>query len=232
MGYVLSDSVWADICRVSAKAGDTIPVAFGCHVPNMSTQRWQLTAESWAIWTIYIAPIMLHGWFPKEKYYKHFLHLVHLLKLCLKFELPMEKVVKIENGFIRWVEDYERSVIKVMTLDDILTCSNPFGFYYRHDISQLSACPLTIHALLHVGSSIRVNSPVWTNWTFPMERYCGDVVWHVKNQHYLYIGINNYATTSAQLAQLKLHYDLDQELRFGSRPDQDDHTRHIYIWWM
>ena len=114
MGYVLSDSVWADICCVSAKAGDMIPAAFGCHVPNMSTQHWQLTAESWAIWTIYIAPIMLHGRFPEEKYYKHFLHLVHLLKLCLKFELPMEKVVKIENGFIRWVEDYEQSVIKVM----------------------------------------------------------------------------------------------------------------------
>jgi len=47
--------------------------------------------------------------------------LVHLLNLCLEFELPMEKVAEIENGFIRWVEDYERSVITVMT-SVVLTC--------------------------------------------------------------------------------------------------------------
>ena len=137
----------------------------------------------------------------------------------------MEKVAKIENSFIRWVEDYERSVIKVMTLNGVLTCSNAFRFYYQHNISRLSACPLTIHALLHVGSSIRANGPVWTNWAFPMERYCGDVVRHVRNQRYPYIGINNYATSSAQLAQLKLRYDLDEELSFGS---QDNDAGHIY----
>ncbi len=121
MGYALSDSVWNEICRISAEAGDTIPAAFGCRVPNMSTQRWQFTAESWAMWTIYIAPIVLRGRFPEDKYYKHFLGLVHLLNLCLEFELPMEKVAEIENGFIRWVEDYERSVITVMT-SVVLTC--------------------------------------------------------------------------------------------------------------
>ena len=225
MGYSLDDSVWTDICRISAEAGDTIPAAFGCRVPDMSTQRWQLTAESWEVWTLYIAPIVLYGWFTEEKYYKHFQRLVHLLKLCLEYELPMEKVAKIENGFIRWVEDYERSVIKVMTLNGVLTCSNAFRFYYQHNISRLSACPLTIHALLHVGSSIRANGPVWTNWAFPMERYCGDVVRHVRNRRYLYIGINNYATSSAQLAQLKLRYDLDEELSFGS---QDNDAGHIY----
>ena len=228
MGYALDDLVWKDICRISVEAGDTIPAAFGCRVPNMSTQRWQFTAESWATWTIYIAPIVLRGRFPEEKYYKHFLHLVHLLNLCLEYELPMEKVAEIENGFIGWVKDYERSVIEVMTLDDILTCSNTFSFYYQHDISRLSACPLTIHALLHVGPSIRVNGPVWASWSFPMERYCGDVVRHVKNRQYPYISINNYAITSAQLAQLKLRYDLVEELAFGSRPDQDNHVGHIY----
>ncbi|KAF8345262.1 hypothetical protein F5887DRAFT_1061833 [Amanita rubescens] len=209
MGYALSDSVWKDICRISAEAGDTIPAAFGCRVPNMSSQRWQFKAESWATWTIYIAPIVLRGRFPQDKYYKHFLRLVHLLNLCLEYELPMEKVAEIENGFIRWVEDYER-------------------FYYQHDVSRLSACPLTIHALLHIGPSIRANGPVWANWAFPIERYCGDVVRHVKNRRYPYISINNYVTASAQLAQLKLRYNLDKELSFGSRPDQDDHAGHIY----
>ena len=167
MGYALDDLVWMDICCVSAEARDTIPAAFRCHVPNMSTQRWQFTAECWAMWTLHIAPIVLRGQFPEEKYYKHFLHLVHLLKLCLEYELPMTKVVEIEKGFIRWVKDYEWSVIKAMTLDDVLTCCSAFRFHYQHDIiSWLSACLLTIHALLHIGSSVRANGPVWTNWTF------------------------------------------------------------------
>lgn len=74
----------------------------------MSTQRWQLTAESRAVWTQHIAPVVLHGRFKEVKYYKHFLKLVHLLNLCLEFELPAEKVTEIENGFIKWVQDYER----------------------------------------------------------------------------------------------------------------------------
>jgi len=106
--YVLESSVWKEICHISAEAGNTIPAPFGCRVPNMSTQHWQLTAESRAVWTQYIAPIVLRGRFKEVKYYKHFLELVHLLNLCLEFELPEDKITEIENGFIKWVQDYER----------------------------------------------------------------------------------------------------------------------------
>lgn len=107
-GYMLDESVWKEIGHVSAAAGGTIPAAFGCRVPNIASQRWQFTAESWATWTIYIAPVVLRGRFPKDSYYKHFLDLVYLLNLCLEYELPMKKVAEIENGFIKWVTDYER----------------------------------------------------------------------------------------------------------------------------
>ena len=40
-------------------------------------------------------------------YYKHFINLVHLLKLCLKYKLLMAKVTEIEDGFIQWVNEYE-----------------------------------------------------------------------------------------------------------------------------
>ena len=36
--------------------------------------------------------------------------------------------------------------------------------YYIHDLTQTSACPLTIHALLHIAWGIRVAGPVWTYW--------------------------------------------------------------------
>ena len=43
--------------------------------------------------------------------------------------------------------------------------------YYKHDPNRLSACPLTIHALLHIAWGIRVAGPVWTYWAYPMERH-------------------------------------------------------------
>jgi hypothetical protein len=107
-GYLLETKVWKEICSTSALAGNTIPSAFGCRVPDMSTQRWQLTSESRAMWTLFIAPVVLRGRFIEERYYRHFLDLVRLLNMCLEYELPMEQVAKIEQGFIKWVKDYER----------------------------------------------------------------------------------------------------------------------------
>lgn len=106
-GYMLAPPVWKEICTTSATAGDTIPAAFGCRVPNM-IHRSQLTAESQSVWTLYVAPIVLRGRFPDERYYKHFLNLVRLLSLCLEFELSLEQVADIEVGFAQWVKDYER----------------------------------------------------------------------------------------------------------------------------
>src|SRR6266550_3726598 len=107
-GYVLETSVWKEICSISAMAGNTILAAFGCRVPDMSTQRWQLTSESRAMWTLFIAPVVLRGQFIEEKYYQHFLDLVRLLNMCLEYELAMEQVAEIKQGFIKWVKDYER----------------------------------------------------------------------------------------------------------------------------
>ena len=53
-----------------------------------------------------------------------------------------------------------------------------------------------------------------------MERYCGDVVRHIKNRRYPYVNINNYVTASTHLALVKLHYDLG-ELSFERKPRQD-----------
>jgi hypothetical protein len=52
-----------------------------------------------------------------------------------------------------------------------------------------------------------------------MERYCGDVVRHVKNRRYPYVSINNYVTASAHLAQVKLHYNLGK-LTFEPKESQ------------
>ena len=106
--FALEPAVWKEVCAASVCAGDTIPTSFGCHVPNLEKHRRELMAESMMVWTVFIAPIVLHGRFKKEKYYNHFIDLVHLLNLCLKYELPRVEVAEIEEGFARWVKQYEQ----------------------------------------------------------------------------------------------------------------------------
>jgi len=50
------------------------------------------------------------GRFKKDKYYKHFMNLVKLLKLCLAFEIDGTILKEIDEGFKSWVKAYEKQV--------------------------------------------------------------------------------------------------------------------------
>ena len=98
-GYLLGQKVWEAIGEATANAGKTIPAAFGSRVPNIASEKAQMTAETHAIWTLYIAPTLLKGRFVQERYYKHFVELVRLLTLCLEFEITQDEVSDLERGF-------------------------------------------------------------------------------------------------------------------------------------
>ncbi len=84
----------------------------------------------------------------------------------------------------------------------------------------MSACPVTIHALLHIADSIKICGPVWCYWAFPMERYCNRLKPAIKNQRFPYACINWYALEDAQLTQIKAIYNIADELSL--RPQQQD----------
>jgi hypothetical protein len=109
-GYVLAPTVWEAIGQATAKAGDTIPAAFGSRVPNIASEKAQMIAETYSIWTLYIAPTLLKGRFTSPQYYTHFIKLVRLLNLCLQFEITQDQVDELERGFNSWVEKYEEQV--------------------------------------------------------------------------------------------------------------------------
>ncbi|KAF9461336.1 hypothetical protein BDZ94DRAFT_1372398 [Collybia nuda] len=175
-GYVLAPTVWEAIGEATANAGNTIPAAFGSRVPNIASEKAQMIAETYSIWTLYIAPTLLKGRFTNPQYYKHFIKLVRLLNLCLQFEITQDQVDELEMGFNSWVEKYEE-------------------LYYNHDPMCVSTCPLTIHALLHIAPTIRAMAPVWAYWAFPMEHYCGDLLCHIKSRRFPYPNINKYVTS-------------------------------------
>ena len=84
--------------------------------------------------------------------------------------------------------------------------------YYQYSPSRLSACPLSIHALLHVVDGIEAAGPVWTYWAFPTERFCGRLLPEIRSRRHPFSNIDNFVVASATLSQIKILYNLDEEL--------------------
>ncbi|KAF7783322.1 hypothetical protein Agabi119p4_2698 [Agaricus bisporus var. burnettii] len=207
--YVMEPHVWNDIGVATAAAKTTIPSAFGAPVPNIATHRSQMTSEMYSNWTLFIAPVVLRDRFKKDKYYKHFMRLVDLLKRCLAFEFTAEDIVNIDEGFQKWVRDYER-------------------FYYQYEPRRLATCPLTLHALLHIAWGIKVAGPVWTYWAYPMERHCNTLLPSIRSRRHPYASINAFVVATAQLDQICLTYNLYKELSL-SLLREDEETASIHI---
>ncbi|KAJ8090928.1 hypothetical protein PM082_024852 [Marasmius tenuissimus] len=152
-----------------------------------------MMADAYSFWLQHLGPVLLENHFPRPVYYKHFIKFVKLVRLCLEFKLEPAQVEEIRNGFKAWVEEYEK-------------------LYYQHDPDRVRACPLTLHALLHIVDGLEWVGPVWTYWAFPMERYCGRLQPAIKSRHHPFAAINNYITSFAQLSHIKVMYNLHYKL--------------------
>ncbi|KAI0371378.1 hypothetical protein BV20DRAFT_1035360 [Pilatotrama ljubarskyi] len=206
--YQFPSAIWDEIGCSSAASGDFIPFIFGPRPPNVASDKMSWTAELRSLWTLYVAPVVLRGRFSRPKYYEHFIELVRLIKLCLQFELMEDEIDSIKSGFVKWVRDYET-------------------IYYQNDPQRLSACPLTIHALLHIADSIRFAGPVWASWAFPMERYCGSLVPAIKNRRYPYASLDRHVLDKARLTHIKLMYGIGNQLTF--RPEAAESQNTIFV---
>ncbi|RPD71195.1 hypothetical protein L226DRAFT_547468 [Lentinus tigrinus ALCF2SS1-7] len=187
--YQMHGPIWEEVGKASADSGSTIPFVFGPRPPNVASDKISWTADTRSFWFQYIAPVLLRGRFLHDKYYDHFIELVHLIMVCLQFEITEAEIDELRQGFIHWVKTYE-------------------DIYYQHDPSRLSACPLTIHALLHIADSILETGPVWTAWAFPMERYCGALQPAIRSRRFPYSSLNRYVLDRARLTHLKVIYGL------------------------
>jgi hypothetical protein len=116
---------------------------------------------------------------------------------------------RIDRSFETWVKDYERCVLQLLW---ILWMFNWDRLYYQYKHKHLSACPLTIHVLLHIGWSIRTMGLVWTYWAFPMEHHCNLLLTPIQSRRNPYASINTFVTTTAQLDQIHLKFNAQQIL--------------------
>jgi hypothetical protein len=79
----------------------------------------------------------------------------------------------------------------------------------------MSACPLTIHALLHIADGIEAAGPVWAYWAFPMERFCGRLQPCIKSRRFPFASIDGHVVATAQLSIIKVKYACDEAIRLG-----------------
>ena len=106
--YELLKNMWEAIMDAGAQSRDTIPSEFGAQMPNICTERSNMTAKTWSTWIMHLRPIIMQGQFLKPVYYKHFLKLLCLVCLCMLYEMKQSDIELIRNGFIKWVQEYER----------------------------------------------------------------------------------------------------------------------------
>jgi hypothetical protein len=95
--------------------------------------------------------------------------------------------------------------------------------YYQYSPDRLSACPITIHALLHIADGIEDAGSVWAYWAFPTERYCGRLQPAIRSRRYPFANIDNYVVANAQLSQIKIRYGLEEKLAL--KPTRTDQMR-------
>ncbi|KAI4520294.1 hypothetical protein K525DRAFT_203997 [Schizophyllum commune Loenen D] len=191
--YQFEKKIWEAIGAATAAAGKTIPSVYGARVPDIAKDLSNFSAEMHSFWLMYIGPVLLERRFSRPKYYNHFVKLVTLVITCLQFEISDEEIGEVREGFKDWVLQYEK-------------------IYYQHDTRRVSACPLTVHALLHIADSIEEMGPVWCYWAFPMERYCGTLSPAIKSRRFPYASLDRHVVECAQLEQINAIYNTADEM--------------------
>ncbi|PSR75102.1 hypothetical protein PHLCEN_2v9325 [Hermanssonia centrifuga] len=206
--YGISGDVWEEIGLETAAATKNIPAAFVRSMGNIAESRATFTAESYAFWFMYLAPYLLSGRLANP-YYKHFLDLVHIMKITLQFEITTEQIDELERLIIAWVGDYER-------------------FYYQYDNERLSVCLLVIHGLLHIPDDIRFCGPMSTTWSFYMERYCGFLKQGLRSRSQPWRNLDERIKDFACISQLQLKYNLHEELPSMDKREEISSSERVY----
>jgi len=118
--YIIPQAIWKEIGKETVDAVKDIPSAFVRSLGNIAEDSSYFTAEGWAFWFMYLAPILLQGRFQKEAYYNHLCELADIIKICIKFSLKHEEIDAFEVRIADWVNEYERFEFRCFLIQQII----------------------------------------------------------------------------------------------------------------
>ncbi len=191
--FIIPSKIWQEINTETQEAVKNIPSVFVGAIPDLIMQRDRWTADIWAFWFVYIAPIVMRRRFQHEKYYRHMCDLIDIIKKTLQYEITRAEIEDLRANIISWVERYEE-------------------YYYQYDADRLSACLMVVHGLLHLVDDLLYAGPLWATWTFFMERFCGSLKRALRSRSRPWANLDRRAINVAHAHQLIVKYDLVEEL--------------------
>lgn len=106
--YRVEKTVWQAIGEATRAAGKTTPLTYGPSIPDLSEEGNRVTADMYSFWFQFLGPIFLAKSFSNRAVYDHFVALVKLINTCLQLSITQQEVEEVQEGFIWWVEEYER----------------------------------------------------------------------------------------------------------------------------
>jgi len=107
--FIIPKAIWIKIGDETVAAMKEIPAAFVRLLGNLAEDRTTYTAEGWGFWFMYIGPALLKGRL-SDKYYKHYILLVDIMKTCIQFTISQDQLKTLGADIVTWVTGYERYV--------------------------------------------------------------------------------------------------------------------------
>jgi hypothetical protein len=89
--------------------------------------------------------------------------------------------------------------------------SDAFRLYYQYEYSHLSACPLTIHALIHIPNDTRNAGPLSHIWEFSTERIMGLIAQSVTNKQCPFSRLSKNVKKMEQIKLTTMKYGVELE---------------------
>ena len=107
--FTIPKAIWKKIGDETVAAMKQIPAAFVRLLGNLAEDQTTYNAEGWGFWFMYIGPALLKGRL-SDKYYKHYILLVDIMKTCIQFTISQDQLKTLGADIVTWVTGYERYV--------------------------------------------------------------------------------------------------------------------------
>ncbi|KAG8830259.1 hypothetical protein FRC17_005140 [Serendipita sp. 399] len=192
--YYIKSEVWKQINTDTRESARLTPSWMVRLMPDLTSSY---TAESWAFWMTWMSPYLLFGRLPDE-HYQHLLLMVRMIKLATSLEITEAMLEELDEVVREWHAEYER-------------------LYFRFDYDRLPACPLTIHALLHLANDTRNAGPLSRVWEFVTERIMGFIGRSVKSRRYPFSQISQTLKMMEQMKTVAIKFNRWDELKLERR---------------
>jgi hypothetical protein len=121
--YRIAPESWLEVGKRSAEVYRTVPSSFVSAMHDIAQDANLYTAELYAFWVQYVAPIVLKGKLPEDyyeyvpsrlhnilltnEYTRHFLLMRDIIVLSTQVEITYEEIDKLQRMVNEWVADYE-----------------------------------------------------------------------------------------------------------------------------